>query len=203
MATNFVPQYSVTRVPLNVAPDITPRTEQMGYFHVIRFETLAGVPILDGEIRLSLGTSTDEFIPLLYNNRISFPQRVDRWRFDWDIQSDTVAIVLMSPDAGWLQLDTPNPKQLVTQAIGTNISESAVTVGVVAVQILPLDTNRQSSSIQNLGPAAIYIGSSAVTLANGTRLDPGDSIVINNTVAAVYGISAAAGNNVRTMTMGA
>lgn len=73
----------------------------------------------------------------------------------------------------------------------------AVTVGTSAVLIAAADLERRSILIQNLGAAAIFVGSdNSVTTANGIKVPAGGSYTADNTTT-VYAISGAAGQDVR------
>lgn len=202
MSTGFNPSYSVFRVPLTSAADTSPRSELIGYIKVIRFETVAGVPILDGEIRFSLGTAVDEYIPLLYNNEILFPQKVARWRLDWEIQADTVAVIAVSLEPDVLRLDTPNPKQLVSSAVGVSYTASNLVVGTTEVSATPSDDARQSVIFQNLGPGKVEIINSGNAFGTGIQIDIGDVFTLDDTSAEIFLISNMAGTNVRMLIQG-
>jgi hypothetical protein len=172
-----------------------------GYFHIVRFEDLSGVAILDGEISVALNGNDDDYVPLLYNNKIR--DKCDRARIRWAAQPGRVAVLIVADKAENFALDTPNPKQLVVSSGGTSGSNAAVIVGTSAVQVAASNSSRQSVIVQNLGSAAIFVGfSSGVTVANGARILPGESYVCDKTTSAIFAISGTAGQDVRVLQEG-
>lgn len=83
----------------------------------------------------------------------------------------------------------------------TSVYTGAVTVGTTAVHLGTGSTpvsGRKRLLVCNNSSAVVYLGSSSVTTTNGFPLQPNDWLAIDGEVA-VYGIAAAAGNNVRVM----
>lgn len=195
--TRRAPFYDVIRVPLATAGS---RIVEFagGLLHVIGFEDNSGNAILDGVIKLALTVGTNALIPLRYNNKVV--AEFERIRLEWTAQSDTVAVILLADGPSSLVADTPNPKQLVTSALGATLASAAVTVGTTEVALTAADTSRFSVTIQNLGGADIYIGPTGVTTSSGLKVAAnGGVLTLDKQTAAVYGISGSAGNDVRVL----
>lgn len=211
------PQYAVFAVDLNADsgnsdsqgnPAPQPYNMAAAYWHVLRFENSDGASPnpnwtvgLDGQVEISFGTRSSFYIPLLYNNKVISPDYgVHRsWKLRWKAQPLRRAILFVSPNSTLLA-DTPNPKQLVSSSVGTTAIPTAVSVGAVATQIAAANTGRQSVLVTNNGTDPIYIGNAGVTVATGTPVQPGGSLTINQTSAAIYAISSVAGQDVRVLT---
>lgn len=193
--TRRAPFYNVQRIPLTTAG------EQIiefagGLFQVIGYEDSNGEPTLEGMIELALTVTSNSFVPLRYNNKVV--AEFERVKVRWEAQSGIVAVILMADGPSQLLADTPNPRQLVTSAIGATVAASAVTVGTSAVALTAADSSRYSVIIQNLGAADIYIGPSGVTTSSGLKVvAAGGAITLDKQTAAIYGISGSAGNDVR------
>lgn len=190
---------NILRIPLDTAGLYTIQ-QGFGYVHVFRFEDANGVAKLDGQIEVSFSVSEDDFIPMQYNNRVAW--QADRGRIRWTAQPNTVVIVGIASDAREFAADTPNPKQLVVSSGGSAVGASAVTVGTLAVVVAPTSLTRQKATIQNRGPAPIYVGGASVTVASGIELPSGQSYTVTGTAADIYAISGASGNDVRVLTEG-
>jgi hypothetical protein len=206
MALPNIPQYTVYRQSLVTAQGLNTGGlvfQNVGYFKVIRFEDqafgvgLPGNPVLTGQIDLSLGTANNAVpVPLLYNNEMRFPEGSARIILSWAAQANKQAVLLISPNPETLDLDTPNPQQLVTSALGNTITVAAVTVTDVATLIVAANTSRYSAMIQNVGAAnPCAIGPATVTFATGPLLNSGsprgDTMVLDKQTAAIYGICGA------------
>lgn len=188
---------NILRIPLDTAGQYM--IEQgFGYVHVFAFVDASGIEKLDGKIEVSFSVSEDDFIPMLYNNRVAW--KADRGRIRWAAQAGTTAIVGIASDPREFAADTPNPKQLVVSSGGTTLAAAAVTVGTVAVVVSAANTLRQSVTIQNLGSVPIYVGPSGVTTASGVAVQAGEAITLDKQTAAVYAISGTAGQDVRVLT---
>ena len=78
----------------------------------------------------------------------------------------------------------------------SNMNYGNVTVTDSSTQITTSNTDRHSIIIRNNSVNNIYVGDSSVTVANGFRLIPGESIYIINKNA-IHGIGDVASNDVR------
>lgn len=194
MALPKIPQYTVYRQSLVTAQGINTGGlvfQDVGYFKVIRFEDqsngvgLPGNPVLTGEINLSLGTAINSNpVPLLYNNEMRFPEGSARICLSWAAQANKQAVILISPDPETLDLDTPNPLQLVTSALGATKTVGNVLITDVATLISAADTTRFSLLVENIDAAnPVALGPSTVTFATGPLID---SVPVGRTAGGVY-----------------
>lgn len=185
------------RIPLDTAgTQVIDRAFE--YLHVLRFENTAGVPVLDGEVLVSLSVSEDDFMPLLYNNKVI--GKTDRGRVRWVAQAGKVAVITIAADARAFAIDTPNPKQLVVASGGATLTAAAVSVGVAATLVAAASTTRMAVTIQNLGTVDVFVGPSGVTVASGVKIASGGAITLDKQTAAVYAISGSAAQDVRVLT---
>lgn len=102
------------------------------------------------------------------------------------------------------QIDYVPTSLIVSFVQASGITDAApVSVGVAATALVAADANRKGVRFYNAGTATVYIGSSAVTTANGAiRLDPGAVWVETDAApAAWYGISGTAAQSVRVQTV--
>jgi hypothetical protein len=175
--------------------------QSIGYIQVVRFQDANGVVKLDGEIKVQTGAPSAPSLPLLYNGKVVLPERTDFTRFEWSAQADTYALVLTAPAPNVFFGDFPNPKQVVTSALGATVAAAAVTVGTSAVALAAASSGRHSVTVQNLGGADIYVGPSGVTTSSGLKIEAnGGAVTLDKQTAAIYGISGSAGNDVRVLT---
>lgn len=80
---------------------------------------------------------------------------------------------------------------------GADISQGLVSIGATLTLISAANASRKSVIIWNPGITIVYIGGPTTTTSGATQgipLAPSGTIVISNTVAAVYGICAVAGS---------
>ena len=93
--------------------------------------------------------------------------------------------------------------QVSSVEIADNFVTGAVSVGTtpVALRVGAANlTNRKSILIQNLGTTALFVGTSAVTIATGISIPAQGSIVLDLTAAfTVYGVVGTGSNSVRLM----
>lgn len=162
-------------------------------------ELASGDPALNVKMQVRLGTVDNDQIPLRYNGAIDAANPMDVV-FTWEAQTGVTATIFASYSK---VVDiTPRPfKQIVTSSVGADLSTATVTVGTTAVVVSAADAARQSVLIQadSSNSGLIFIGASGVTAANGIELSAGQSIEIDETTAAVYGISDTAGQKVRVL----
>lgn len=86
----------------------------------------------------------------------------------------------------------------VTLSMAGAFSATAAVVGIAAAVLVAQNLTRKSLVIQNLGTSDIFIGGAGVTVANGLRIKGnGGEFVVDKSTAAIYAISAAAGQDVR------
>jgi hypothetical protein len=191
-------EISIFRIPLDVAGSQMV-SQQCGYFHAWRFLNADGSLSLDGEIGASFGgQSNAERIPFTYNSRLALGTPVDRVLIDWTAQPGRVAEILLTRDPRGLDGQNTPARQLVFQGQATAIQNSAVIVGVAAMQIAAPNSRRSRLIVQALltNTAPISIGPVGVTFANGIILEPGASFV-GLSSAQYNAISSVAGQNLR------
>jgi len=88
---------------------------------------------------------------------------------------------------------------LLIASPNTAIASAAVTVGLteVALPTTPI-AGREEVTIQNRGPNSIFIGPTGVTTSTGLEIGKRSNMTLNlGSAVDVFGISSAAGNNVR------
>ncbi len=196
------PNYQIFRPDLSAAGQMD-IPAQFTYFRMVRaFNPTTGVTDLDAIVFVQPRRSGGDEIPMQINGLVQLPAGTDFVRIRWDAQPGTTVWLFMSDQArdGGVDVEAPPTKQIVTTAIGSVVTVAAVTVGVVAVLVAAANGLRQKLNIQNLGAADIYIGPAGVTTATGTKVFAGGgSYEIEGTTAALYAISASAGNDVRVL----
>jgi hypothetical protein len=191
-------EISIFRMPLDTAGQQL-ISQQCGYFHAWRFLNADGSLSLDGEIGASFGGQWNaERIPFTYNSRLALGTPVDRVLIDWTAQPGKIAEILLTRDPRGLDGQNTPARQLVFQGQATAMQNTAVTVGISAVQIAAANSRRSRLIVQApiTNTAALSIGPVGVTVASGIILDPGASFV-GLSSAQYNGISGAAGQNVR------
>ena len=138
--------------------------------------------------------SADE-IRLYYGNRIRAASKGFRVR--WDSQPGVTAELILTSGINAVDLDTAPPVRLNTGASGGSIDADAVSVTSTAGVVVAANASRKSVIIQNLGSAPIFIGGSTVADSDGLKVDPGQSLTVDNTTAAIYGVTASGTADVR------
>ena len=190
-------------INLSVAGSVTVYGK-IGYFHVWELIDTNGSQVLDGRIVAQFGDANARKVPCTYNSKIEFTKTVDLVVLSWTAQPGRIALIIIAEDAQAFEANNAPTRQLVTSAIGTGIARAQFTVGTSAVVIAPANTLRQSVVIQNRGTALVAIGhDNATTVAGATGglvIDPGASITVDKTTAAIWAIAAAAGQDIRTLT---
>jgi hypothetical protein len=172
-------EISIFRIPLDVAGSQLV-SQQCGYFHAWRFLNSDGTLSLDGEISASFGGQWNtERVPFTYNSRLALGTPVDRVLIEWAAQPGRVAEILLTRDPRGLDGQNTPARQLVFQGQATAMQNSAVTVGTTAAQIVAANSRRSRAIITAPAgnPSVLYFGPVGVTLANGTPLEPGQSMV--------------------------
>jgi hypothetical protein len=172
-------EVSIFRIPLNAAGSQLV-SQQCGYFHLWRFINSDGSISLDGEISATFGGQWDnEAIPFGYNSKLALIVPVDRILIEWAAQPGRSAEILMTRDPKGLDGNNTPARQLVFQGQATAMENNAVTVGTSAAQIVAANSRRSRVIITAPAgnPSVIYFGRVGVTLANGTPLEPGQSMV--------------------------
>lgn len=193
------PNYQIFKIDLTTAgqQDIP---AMFTYFRLIRAVGASGVVSLDAIVYVQPRRTGGDEIPMQLNGLVQLPAGTDFVRVRWDAQPGVIVSLFMSDQDRnqGIDVEAPPTKQIVTTSIGSIITDSAVTVGLAAGLIVAA-SSRQSVLITNNGTAKIFIGAGTVTLASGTPLDIGQSISIDKTTAAIYGISGTAGQDVRVL----
>lgn len=172
-------EVSIFRIPLGAAGSQLV-SQQCGYFHLWRFINSDGSISLDGEISATFGGQWDnEAIPFGYNSKLALIVPVDRILIEWAAQPGRSAEILMTRDPKGLDGNNTPARQLVFQGQATAMENNAVTVGTSAAQIVAANSRRSRVIITAPAgnPSVIYFGRVGVTLANGTPLEPGQSMV--------------------------
>jgi hypothetical protein len=172
-------EVSIFRIPLDAAGSQLV-SQQCGYFHLWRFINSDGSISLDGEISATFGGQWDnEAIPFGYNSKLALIVPVDRILIEWAAQPGRSAEILMTRDPKGLDGNNTPARQLVFQGQATAMENNAVTVGTSAAQIVAANSRRSRVIITAPAgnPSVIYFGRVGVTLANGTPLEPGQSMV--------------------------
>jgi RES domain-containing protein len=191
-------EISIFRIPLDVAGSQLV-SQQCGYFHAWRFLNSDGTLSLDGEISASFGGQWNtERVPFTYNSRLALGTPVDRVLIEWAAQPGRVAEILLTRDPRGLDGQNTPARQLVFQGQATAMQNSAVTVGTTAAQIVAANSRRSRAIITAPAgnPSVLYFGPVGVTLANGTPLEPGQSMV-GLSSAEYHAIAPVAGCSVR------
>lgn len=89
---------------------------------------------------------------------------------------------------------------------GSLLSQAAVVVGVAPTLLSAINATRTTVIIRNNGANTVFLGNSAVTIANGMPLQPGDTAPGDTfslpATGAVYGVVAAATEEVRVLEIG-
>lgn len=201
--------YQIYRVPLTNAgtDDIKVGAN---YFKLLWAGTLdangrPAVPALATVVECTVGTSEDDYMPLGINSLIS--GAATRYRLRWNAQPGIWAfflITLEDPRSGAITVDAPPTSQIVTQAMGTTLAASAVTVGTAAVQIAAASGTRQKLTVRNNSASAkVYLGAdNTLTTANGFVIGPGEGFTFEGSTAAVFAVSDTASTDVRILSEG-
>jgi hypothetical protein len=99
----------------------------------------------------------------------------------------------MAIETTYVQRDT-NGFAKVTQAAGSSIKSTSVSVGTSAVTALPTSalTNRRRLYIKNVNTETFYIGDNNVSTSSGYPVRQYEEVVIDVAAITVYAIAAAA-----------
>lgn len=192
--------YDVISLPLDTASTYAMRLSmENDFFNFIdAINAVDGSQNLEAKLEVAFGKDATKYVPVRLNSQVR--GRFDQLKFKWAAQAGVTAIIYVAATinqqggARPLEVVAPPPKQLVTSASGTSLSQGAVNVTNVATQIVAADVLRQGLTIQNQGAVSVYIGGATVTAAGATRgilLAAGASMAIENTTGAIYGITAA------------
>lgn len=193
------PNYSVFKIDLTTAGKQEINLEG-DFFHFVTALDGSGAVDLDAAVRVALGTAVDDGIPASINTKVQ--GLTTRYLLSWEAQPGIMAEFLISrvsgPDEG-IEVDAPPTKQLVTSAIASGLTVAAVGVGTIATLLRAATGTRQSVTIRNNGTGVIYIGPLGVTLADGFNLEAGESLTLDGTTTAIYGIAASGTQACRVM----
>lgn len=211
--SGLTPVYSVIRVNMGDTDGQLPSgrlfRQQTGFIK-ITFRDSSGAPVNNVRMQVAFGQQDEDRLTLDYNGkaRCSVPifsaaglitgyQTVDNFRLFWNNTPGVFAFVTVSQNSQLFEDDTPNPIQSFTQSVGTIMNTAAVTITIAATLIRAANANRQSVVLRNKGANTIYIGNSGVTTASGQFINPNDVLTIDRSTAAIYGIVAAATEELR------
>lgn len=192
--------YDTITLPLDTAQVYAARLSmENDYFNFIdAYNASDGSQNLEAKVEIAFGKDSTKYVPIRLNTQVR--GKFDQLKFKWAAQPGVVGIFYVAATinqqggAKPLEVIAPPPKQLVTSASGTSLSQGAVNVTTAATQIVAADVLRQGLTIQNQGAVAVYIGGATVTAGGATRgimLAAGASMSIENTTGAIYGITAA------------
>jgi len=170
-----------------------------GYLHFWAAKSGAALA-LDAEIQVAPTTAPadNDFVPMRYGNKLV--GLADGFTVKWDAQAGVEATLVYSESASVMEGDSTPPTQLVAGSGAGTLSAAAVTVGTSAAVVSAASATRQSVLIQNLGSVDIFVGPSGVTTSNGLKVAAGETLTLDDNVAAIYAISGTAGQNVRVLT---
>lgn len=186
-------------------------SQQTGFIKVA-FRDINGSPVNNVRIQVAFGMSNEDKLTLDYNGKVRClvpvfeagklvgQQTVDQFRLFWNNTPGVYAYVTISQNSTLFEDDTPNPIQSFTQSVAQTLGNGSVNVGTTATLILASASNRQSAIIVNNGANIIYIGGATVTTATGFPLQVGQAITLDKGYEAIYGVVAAATENVRYLT---
>ncbi len=148
-------------------------------------------------IEVSLSDRDQDFVPFYPGSRL-LNKTSDQVRMKWAAQAGVTAKILIGePDV--LDLQIASRATVVVGSLADTITVAPVTVGTSVQSIIAANANRKRVLIRNEGAAAVFIGPTGVLVSTGLRLDPGEQWKSTTTNAEVFGISAAAGNDVRVL----
>lgn len=192
--------YDTIRLPLDTAQEYAARLAmENDYFNFIdAINALDGSQNLEAKVEIAFGKDATKYVPIRLNTQVR--GRFDMLKFKWLAQPGVVGIFYVAATinqqggARPLEVIAPPPKQLVTMSAGTSLANGAVNVTNVATAIVAANVLRQGLTLQNQGAVDVFIGGATVTAVGATRglrLSPGASMPVDNTTAAIYGITAA------------
>ncbi len=155
---------------------------------------------LDAAINVKIGRDGVDYARWRLNNKLR--GRFDSFTLQWEAQAGVTAYIYVAAGDGatLLDLDSQPPKQIITTALGSQISTAAVTVTTSVTLLAAADSTRQSAIIQNNGSGDIYVGGIGVTTSSGVKVEAGTSITLDKTTAAIYAIAASGNQNTRILT---
>lgn len=196
--------YDIISVPLTDAQSYAVRLAmENDYFCFLDAVNEDGSQNLDSLVEVAFGKDSTKYAPVRLNTQVR--GRFDMLKFKWAAQSGVTAkfyvAATMNQQGGArpLEIIAPPPKQLVTLSAGTSIAQGVINVTNVATQIVAANALRQGVTLQNQGAVDAYIGGATVTAggaAGGILLAAGASMAIENTTAALYGITAAGSTDI-------
>ena len=188
---------SITRIPLTTASAGFFIEEELGYFHVWRFENPDGSFTADGEIQVTFGAQQNvEPIPFGHNAKITFDKPVTRTQIAWKAQNRTVVLLTAASSK---KMDTSAPAARIITNVGVSLNVNSVAVPAAPGQVLAYNATRQRGVIQAplSNSLTVEIGGIALAAGAGIQLDPGDAFVIGANSAAIYAVAAATGCTLR------
>lgn len=140
---------------------------------------------LDGVVTVHFDQQEGNGVNLRTSNKIFAANR--RIHLSWEAQAGYTATIMTTNDPAFVDADTSPPVRLVTGATGGSIDRGSVSVSTSATEIVAANSSRKSVILQNNGGGNVYLGNSSVT-ASGFYLASGQSITLDKTTAAIYGI---------------
>jgi hypothetical protein len=204
MGISADPVYSCNTIPLDSAGSLTWQGF-MGLIHLVGFVNEAdGSENLTGIVTAQLGFNTNaDPLPMRTNSKIASAQPISNVVISWAAQPGIAMKLFITHDPRTLHVDTPPERQLVSSSVGTTLTTSQVTVNTGAgQQLAAASATRQSVTVRSLltNTDRVYIGASSVTSGNGLPLEPGESVTIDHTSAAIYATALANGQALAVMT---
>ncbi len=193
------PNYFVERVDLTTAG--TKEIQQEGgYFAFIEALSASGSLKLDAlvQVQLAHGAGGRGDLPFRLGQTIVSTTR--RYQISWEAQAGVIARFVVARDANVLQGDwRPNVLQ-VTSVIGTTVAQSAVTIGATEGTLIAANADRKSVLIKNThATLSLFVGATGVLASDGFEVEPGQTLSLDKTTAAIIGISTGAGCTVRVL----
>ena len=191
-----MPEYAVNKFLLTTAGEMTIH-QQAGVFRFIRALDSSGALDLDAEIEVQAGTANDDFVPLAPSQ--AFFIRARTWKIKWAAQPGVTAHVFLSADKDDADVDARPAKQLITSALATIPTQTAVVVGVAEVSLVVANAARHAVTFQNLGTVDIFIGKTGVLTTTGLKIAAGQAYTTTTCTGEYFAISGTAGQDVRVL----
>lgn len=140
--------------------------------------------------------TNDDLIPIGINGQIM--GECEEYRITWAVVASGYTVTLQTSRNGTnengIRVFAPSFTQVIVAGGGTSLVAGApISVGAAAVQLVPSSATRQQALIKNTDSnATLFIGPIGVTAATGYPIFPGEEIDVSGTIAAIYGVTAAA-----------
>jgi hypothetical protein len=199
--SDITPVYEILTMQLTTA-QLYPQAFR-GKWNYLRFFDCRdpnGNQALTGTVNVLIGHRNTDPLPMGINSLVRGD--TEEYQFSWPAQPGLVAYFLatrIDENGNGVMMDAPPSRQLVSSAVGLQLTGSRVTVANVATLIAAGNVTRQRVTMRNKDAVPVFIGGAGVTAANGFGLDPGDVISIDGTTAPVWGITASGAANLHVL----